>query len=114
MRLCGGLLDEISGEMLSRAAYAGDPLAANLLGRSAWAIGVAIGNAANLMNPHRVILGGGVTKSGLDWWQGVESAARQTFLPEIDVEILPAELGDDAPLWGAVALALETLNLGRG
>ena len=113
LRLCGGILDEITGEMLSRAAYAGDPLASRLLGRSAWAIGTAIGNAANLLNPHRVILGGGVTKSGLEWWQGVESAASQTMLPEIDVEILPAELGDDAPLWGAVALALECLNLER-
>lgn len=107
LRLCAGFYDQISGEMLSQAARAGDALAARLLERSAWAIGTAIGNAANLINPQRAILGGGVTKSGTAWWQGVHTAARQTMLPEVDIEILPAQLGDDAPLWGAAVLALE-------
>lgn len=110
LHLCAGFYDAISGEMLSQAAQAGDSLATRLLARSAWATGVAIGNAANLVNPQRVILGGGVTKSGESWWQGVRASARQTMLPEVEVEILPAGLGDDAPLWGAVALAQECLN----
>jgi glucokinase len=50
-------------------------------------------------------LGGGVTKSGESWWQTVCNAARANTLPEIRVEIVPAAFGDDAPLWGAVALA---------
>lgn len=110
LRLCAGFYDQISGEMLSHAAQAGDALASQLLERSAWAIGTAIGNAANLVNPQRAILGGGVTKSGTAWWQGVHAAARQTMLPEVDIEILPAQLGDDAPLWGAAVLALECLH----
>ncbi|HWQ83239.1 MAG TPA: ROK family protein, partial [Anaerolineales bacterium] len=107
LRLCGGFYDQITAEMLSRAARQGDPLASRLLARSAWAIGTAIGNAANLLNPQRAILGGGVTKAGRAWWQGVRSAARQTMLPEVSIEIVPAKLGDDAPLWGAAVLALE-------
>jgi len=72
-------------------------------------LGTGIGNAANLLNPQAFILGGGVTKAGEFWWQAVRQAARQTALPEVEFEILPAELGDDAPLWGAVALAQEAL-----
>ncbi len=110
LRLCAGFYDQITGEMLSRAALAGDALTTELLERSAWAIGTAIGNAANLINPPCAVLGGGVTKSGVTWWQGVQTAARRTMLPEVDIEILPAQLGDDAPLWGAAVLALECLH----
>jgi glucokinase len=68
---------------------------------------VGIGNAANLLNPQRFILGGGVTKSGPAWWAEVRQSAAATALPEVRFDIVPAELGDDAPLWGAVALAAD-------
>jgi glucokinase len=35
----------------------------------------------------------------------VRRAARANTLPEISVDITPAALGGDAPLWGAIALA---------
>ncbi|ALF52369.1 ROK family transcriptional regulator [Nostoc piscinale CENA21] len=98
-------LDLITGKMISDAAAQGDELAINILQNGAWALGVGIGNVANLINPQRFILGGSVTKAGELWWQEVQKTARETALPEIDFEILPAALGDDAPLWGAVALA---------
>ncbi len=66
---------------------------------------MGIGNVANLMNPQRFVLGGGVTKAGENFWQVVRQVARETALPEVDFEIVPAILGDDAPLWGAVAIA---------
>ena len=65
---------------------------------------VLIGNAANLINPQKVVLGGGVTKAGERWWQIVRETAQQTALPEVTFEIVPAAFTDDAPLWGAVAL----------
>jgi len=57
------------------------------------------------MNPQRFVLGDGVTKAGADFWQVVRQVARETALPEVDFEIIPAILGDDAPLWEAVAIA---------
>jgi glucokinase len=50
-------------------------------------------------------LGGGVTNAGERWWAQVRRAARANTLPEISVDITPAALGGDAPLWGAIALA---------
>ena len=50
-----------------------------------------------------------MTKAGDFWWQAVRKYARNTALPEVKFEILPAALGDDAPLWGAAALAEEAL-----
>lgn len=108
-RLSGGDLKKITGELLSEAAAEGDALAQALIDRSGWALGTGVGNAANLVNPQRVVLGGGVTKAGELWWQRVRETVASVTLPEVNVEIVPAELGDDAPLWGAVALAQDLL-----
>jgi glucokinase len=105
--LVGSNLDLITGKVVSEAAAAGDDLAVELLYRSARSLGVGIGNIANLMNPQRFVLGGSVTKAGKGWWDVVKKKARETALPEVNFEIVSAALGDDAPLWGAVALASE-------
>jgi glucokinase len=103
--LVGNNLELITGKVVSEAAAQGDELAQDILSQSAWALGVGIGNVANLINPQLFILGGSVTKAGDNWWDVVQKVARETALPEIDFAIEPAALGDDAPLWGAVALA---------
>jgi glucokinase len=98
-------LEDITAQLVSQAAAQGDNLASQALEQAGWALGVAIGNTANLINPQRFVLGGGVTKAGERFWEVVRRVARETALPEVDFEIVPATLGDDAPLWGAVALA---------
>lgn len=103
--LVGDDLTLLTGQLVAEAAAAGDDLAKEVLHKAAWALGVGIGNVANLMNPQRFVLGGGVTKAGEDFWQVLQRVARETALPEVDFEIVPALLGDDAPLWGAVAIA---------
>ncbi|ACC79112.1 ROK family protein [Nostoc punctiforme] len=103
--LAGDDLTLLTGQLVSEAAAAGDDLAKEVLHKAAWALGVGIGNVANLMNPQRFVLGGGVTKAGEDFWRVVRQVARETALPEVDFEIVPAVLGDDAPLWGGVAIA---------
>jgi glucokinase len=103
--LVGDDLTLLTGQLVSEAAAAGDDLAKEVLHKAAWALGVGIGNVANLMNPQRFVLGGGVTKAGEDFWRVVRQVARETALPEVDFEVVAAVLGDDAPLWGAVAIA---------
>lgn len=100
--------DRLTGKDVAEMAAAGDEVARTILLRGARALGVGIGNAANLINPRRFVLGGGVTKSGDAWWAEVRRAARETALPEVLFDIVPAALGDDAPLWGAIALTEES------
>lgn len=106
-KLQSGAMDEITGQKVAELAAAGNQLAREILLRGASALGVGLGNAANLVNPHLFVLGGGVTKAGDLWWRTVRQAARQTALPEVHFDIAPAALADDAPLWGAAALAHE-------
>ncbi|MCB8966533.1 MAG: ROK family protein [Ardenticatenaceae bacterium] len=102
----------VTGQVVAQLAMAGDETAVYLIQRGAWAIGTGIGNVANLINPQMFVLGGGVTKSGDLWWDGVRQAARATALPQVHFEIVAALLGDDAPLWGAVALVEDLLLTG--
>jgi len=102
-------LDLITGMVVSDAAAQGDELAQDFLFKGAWALGVGIGNVANLINPQLFILGGSVIKAGDSWWDVVRKVSRETALPEVDFKVVPAALGDDAPLWGAVALAESVL-----
>ncbi len=97
-------MKEITGETIATAAAQGDEIANHVLLRGAWALSIAIGNTANLMNIECFVLGGGVTKSGQRWWETVRRVARETALADMQFEIVAAELGDDAPLWGAVGL----------
>lgn len=107
LRVCG---DALTAADVARAANAGDALAQSVLDDAARALGFGIGTAITLLNPMRVVLGGGVTKAGERWWAMVRQAARANTLPQMRVDIVPAALGDDAPLWGAVALAEELLG----
>jgi glucokinase len=103
--LAEGDLSGITAELVAQAAAQGDDLAWEVLEVAAWALGVGIGNAANLVNPERFVLGGGVTKAGDRFWEVVCHIARETALPQVHLDVVTAVLGDDAPLWGAIALA---------
>lgn len=98
---------------VAEAATAGDALALGVMERAAAALGIAIGSAANLLNPERILVGGGVSKSGEVLWSTMRRLARETAMPEVSLDLAPAGLGDDAPLWGAVALAEDLLGNGQ-
>ncbi len=98
----------LTAEQVARAARAGDPIAQSVMDDAARALGFGIGTAITLMNPARVVIGGGVAKAGERYFEQVRAAARANSLPQMRVEIVPAALGDDAPLWGAIALAIDS------
>jgi glucokinase len=101
---------EITGQDVAEMAAWGDDAAQLILQRGAWALGVGIGNAANLINPQLVVIGGGVSKAGRAWWRVVNQIAQETALPQVQFDIVPAALADDAPLWGALALVESFAN----
>lgn len=100
----GNYEGQVTGKLVAQLAQKDDPLAQRILLRGATALGQALGETANLINPQLFVLGGGVTKSGLMWWQAVEEAAKRRARQQIHFEVIPALFTDDAPLWGAIAL----------
>jgi len=108
--LVGGEVQALTARHVSQAAEAGDELSRQVLDEAARALGRGIGSAISLMNPQRVVVGGGVAKSGQRYFGAVRAVARATAPPEMMVEIVPSALGDDTPLWGAIALAEDCLR----
>ena len=109
LNLAGGAPGNVTARHLAQAARRGDPLASGRLEQAGWAVGTAIGNAANLMDPERIVIGGGIAGAGELFWNNIRAQARRVALPEIELDIRPAALGGDAPLWGAAILASELL-----
>jgi len=100
---------EVSAKDISLAAQSGDSLAKRVLQEAGRALGFGLAQAVSLLNPERIVLGGGVIKAGEFFLRSVHEAARAYAMPGARVEIVVAELGDEAPLWGAVALAEKLL-----
>lgn len=102
--------DIATAEDIARAAQAGDPLAREIFLDAADAIGTGVANVINLFNPDAVVLGGGVSKTGRLLFDTVEEVAARRALPAAlrGVRIVPAALGDDVGLIGALAAGLAT------
>ncbi|MFE5672669.1 ROK family protein [Agromyces sp. NPDC056523] len=97
------------GLELAAAYQARDPVAVRAVRRSAEAVGQAIAGYAALLDLRVVAVGGGFSRVADDYLALVEAAARAgALLPAAaELRVVPAELGDDAPLVGAALLVHE-------
>lgn len=83
-----------------------DPEAAQALARSATALGAAIGDLINILDPDLVIISGSVTRAGTTWWTNLRTAAKEASLSiTTDTPLVPAMLGEHAGVIGAAGLA---------
>lgn len=88
-------------------AAAGDEAAQYAIDRCAFYLGLAIGNIANIVNPAKIVVGGGVSEAGEALLEPLkEYVKRFTFPRAMDVLTLEkAQLGNDAGVIGAAYLA---------
>ena len=99
---------EADAKELADAANAGDPVALRAFRRGATAVAAMIASVGAVCDLDRVVVGGGVARSGALLFDPVCEALRSYaglgFLREL--RVLPAELGGDAGLVGAAALVI--------
>ncbi len=106
--LVNGRLQDVTAAIVGEAAAAGDPLSREALARAGFLIGVGIVSMLHSFNPSIVILGGGVTKTGPLLFDPIQRVVTERVMrPEYLVPIVPAELGGDVGLLGALALACD-------
>jgi glucokinase len=75
----------------------------------AYVVNLALGLKAAIMllNPARIVIGGGIAKAGDALFVPLRGELQKqiTWWSRARIDVVPAELGDDSVLWGALALA---------
>jgi len=101
--------EPMKSEGVFQLAEQGNPIAKQILAEAVDALAFAIGAAANLFNPKKVILGGGVAEAPEHLLiEPLRERLMRYTLPQVyeGLEVVRAQLGYDAGIMGAVALAL--------
>jgi glucokinase len=109
----GGDPGRITGSTVALAAGKGDLAANSILSRARQAIAFALVQAIALVAPSRIVIGGGVSLMGEELWFAPirRLVAERAFRPFRGVEIVPAALGEEVVVHGALALARDALRL---
>ncbi len=100
-----------SGREIFARALEGDIDAKAVVTDTADYLARGIGAAVCLLNPGRVVLGGGLSETGAQLFDPLNAALPRYVLPqERDTRVVPAQLGYDSGVRGAVALAMERVE----
>jgi glucokinase len=114
--LYGQVTDEAAAVLGARdifaAAAGGDAAAAQATSETASYLATGIASAVNLLDPQRVVIGGGMADAGAAFLEPVrrEVQARVHAGLRDRVDIVPAHLGNKAGLIGAALLAQDSLH----
>ncbi len=106
--------ERVDARAVANAAAAGDALGVQLYRESGRALGLAIGGLVNLLSPEVVVLGGGLINAGDLLFAPLRRAVEEIAFaaPRTRCRIVPAALGTDAGLVGAVAWAVRCFGDG--
>ncbi|WP_026569953.1 MULTISPECIES: ROK family glucokinase [Sediminibacillus] len=90
----------------------GDKISEVILERVTDVLGLAIANAATVVNPSKIVIGGGVSKAGDQLLVPLRKAFDKFALPRISgaAEFVTAKLGNDAGVIGAAYLVKQEMR----
>ena len=102
-----GKLEEITAEKVGLAAQKSDTLSLEVVTQAATYLGIGFVNLVNIFNPEMIVVGGGLSKMGDLLLAPARRVVRERAFPLLAqaVRIVPAQLGDDAGVFGAAAFA---------
>ena len=104
-----GRIENITAREVSLAAQEGDSLASEVIARAADYLGAAMVNLVNIFNPEIIVVGGGMSNMGELLLEPVGQIVKERAfkLSAQAVRIVPAQLGEDAGVFGAAAFAFQ-------
>ncbi|GKU27542.1 ROK family protein [Clostridium folliculivorans] len=96
-----------SAEVFAEAA-AGDEISKDIIDNALNYLGIGVANAISIFDPEMIIIGGGVSKAGEIVFDKVQEVVNKRCFKNMAeaCKIVPAGLGTDAGVIGAVALAI--------
>jgi predicted NBD/HSP70 family sugar kinase len=95
-----------------RLAEAGDTGCRRVIQDAGRLIGVQLANLCNLLNPHRVIIGGALSAAGDLLLDPIRASLERCALPmaAATAEVVPGELGERATVLGALSLVFRKVD----
>ncbi len=104
-----GKIEEITAANVYLAAINGDSLALDVIARAAYYLGIGVVNLVNIFNPEMIVIGGSVARMGDLLLEPVRRILKEKafLLLSKSVKIAPAQLGNDAGIFGAAVFAIE-------
>ena len=112
LELCGGDTAGLTGKMVSAAAERGDAAALEAFKRIGYNLGLGVVNLIHAFDPQRVVLGGGMSRSGHFLLGEVRRTVAEHGIEALvgDTDVVLSGLGADAGLIGAGAIAWEGIG----
>ncbi|WLD92799.1 ROK family transcriptional regulator [Alkalihalobacillus sp. AL-G] len=103
-----GKLEQIDGELIYKAAERGDELCINILKQTGKYLGIGLTNLIHILNPERIVIGGGVSNSGEFILGPLKETIQKRVLTNAakKTDIVLSNLGENGGAIGAVALIL--------
>ena len=98
---------DITAEKVFQAAAAGNSKAYFIIRDAMNSLGACLSVAAELFDPELIVVGGGLTKAGPQVIDAIKTGIQTRCAKPIaeHLQIKPAQLGDDAGVYGAALLA---------
>ena len=106
---------QITSEQVYETARAGNANAVRVMQDMGRMLGIGIASLINIFNPERIVLGGGVKEAWPLFIDATRAEIRKRAfaVPANRAELVPSQLGDDAGMVGAAAVALQDENVKR-
>jgi glucokinase len=102
----GESAETCTAEEVFRAASSGDEDATEILTSAGEALGVSVAFLVNVLDPERIVIGGGLGMAGGLYWEAFQRSCRHHIFADNsrELSIVCAKLGLDAGLVGAAAI----------
>ncbi len=102
-----GTIEQVQAIHVLQLAAAGDGDAQAIMAEPIGYMAAGLANIVSLLNPERIVVGGGVSESS--YYMSELTRRVQQFTP-IEAQLVPARLGNEAGALGAVYGVLQTLR----
>lgn len=97
--------------IIAEEAQKGDAIALEVFEETGYYLGLCVTNLINLLNPEMIVIGGGIAQAGDIILNPIRRTVTATAIRSLakSCRIVPAELGDNAGIFGGAAIILQTL-----
>ncbi|MFC2140575.1 ROK family protein, partial [Candidatus Auribacterota bacterium] len=112
LKLANGDKEKLTPKLIAEAASKGDKISQEIWKYVGDCLGIVLAGTINLLNPDKIVIGGGVSKAGKILFAHIRESTRSRALrvPFEAVEIVSGKLGGKAGIIGGATLVFEKMK----